>query len=85
MRMMNGAGRMIEVPEQPLEPRHELEPEADREDKLDYIADHLKDFIEFVETYVSDIVDEFWQLEPWKVMIWRQEGVILGGNKEGQQ
>lgn len=84
MKMMNAAGRMIQVPERPLEPRPELEPEVDREDKLDYISDHLKDFIEFTETYVSDIVDEFWRLEPWKVRLWRKEGVVLGGFKEGR-
>ena len=79
----NGVGRSILLPERPLEPPAEKEPEITREDKLEYIEDHLREFVEFAESYVPGIVDEYWDKWPFQRDRWLEFGVVMGGGAHG--
>lgn len=75
----NGVGRSILLPERPLDPPAEKEPEITLEDKMEYIEDHVREFIEFAETYAPDIVQEFWDQWPHMRDRWLKNGVVIGG------
>lgn len=77
----NGVDRSILLPERPLEPPAEKEPEITRDDRVEYIEDHVRDFIAFAETYVPDIVGEFWDQWPHQRDRWMKNGVVMGGGR----
>lgn len=81
VKMQNGAGRWITVYERPMEPPAEKEPEITREDRVEYIEDNVREFIEYAESYVPDIVQEFWDQWPHMRRQWLKNGVVMGGKR----
>ena len=57
---------------------------AEREEQLDYCRDYFDDFIEYAETYVPEIVDEFCHEFDWRYKKWLKDGVTVrfGGKHE---
>lgn len=56
---------------------------SQREEDLEYINDFLEDFVEFVETKIPDIVDQFIDLFPARHNYWCKQGYVIipGGRK----
>lgn len=82
----NGIGRAIVLLERPLEPPREKKPPTEsREDQLDYCRDFFSKFVEYAESYVPAIVDEFCRLYPWQFKDWEKNGVTIGGKINGSK
>lgn len=83
----NGVGHRLYVMDPSLEPPDvnypEPEPTEDdiRQEKLDYCADYINEFMEFVERYQPDIMDEYIEKYPWQFRQWRKHGYVIGGRK----
>lgn len=72
---------MYRVPDRPLEPREDkyypaMSYEEDKKILMEFVKDHVEDFIEYIDNYDSTLFWDFADIERWKWNKYKEENRI---------